>query len=95
MRPAVAGHWAVLCHRPGPTMVAYFVDDQPLLLARAGTAFRADASLVVRAAIVEADDALVLGLLRDDAVTLVESVDADGDPGLVVVPGRYWDIVLA
>ncbi|KQV20822.1 MULTISPECIES: GntR family transcriptional regulator [unclassified Kitasatospora] len=70
VRPGSAGQWSVLCRRPGPVTMAYFVQDRPILLARPGTPDTAEpGSPRLRAATVSADEAQVLGLLRDDSLS--------------------------
>ncbi|MFC8448957.1 GntR family transcriptional regulator [Kitasatospora sp. NPDC057223] len=99
VRPAINGHWTVLCRRPGPVTIAYFSNDQPTLLARATDPTRPGTPALLRAATAATatataatDDALALGLLRAEPVTLVEATSRDGETSPVSVPARYWDI---
>ncbi|MER5866646.1 winged helix-turn-helix domain-containing protein [Kitasatospora sp. NPDC002040] len=95
VRPAPAGHWAPLCRRDGPLVLAYFVQDRPLLLARpGGQASRSPAAgYRARAASAGSEDAQVLGLLQGEAVTLIEYCGA-AEESTVLAPGRLWDLLL-
>ncbi|MEV7122216.1 GntR family transcriptional regulator [Kitasatospora griseola] len=93
VRPDAAGHWAPVC-RLQPAALGYFAEARPLLLARPGDGGGDGPAYRVRAALVSPDDAQVLGLLRGDAVTLIEHGGSGPESGVVMVPGRYWDLLL-
>ncbi len=92
VRSATTGYWTILCRRPGPAPFAYFTNDQPTLLAHPAQPSRPGTPTVLRAATAEPDDALLLGLLRGEPVTQIESTSSDGETSLVIVPARLWDI---
>ena len=94
VRPGAAGHWALLCRREGPVTFAYFVQDRPLLLARTGAGGVGSTGYRVRAATADSADAQILGLLKREAVTLLDHLGGGQEAGQVVVPGRYWDLLL-
>lgn len=95
VRPDTAGQWEPLFGQGRLGTFGFFTrSDGPLLLARPGTAVGDRTSRRLRAVIADADDARLLGLLRTDAVTLVERGDPGPDAEVVVVPGRLWELVL-